>query len=398
MVQMLSTGPRLSLAERDRRYAAIREQLRERGVDCLIVAGTDLFYLTNHLPGEVVGLLPTAGDEPPTVQLNNRHLVDVPAQVLLDAQDWVRDVRSAGDAIVARIKELGLEQGTLGLTRTRAGVGGLGHGFYTELQSAFPQAKLVDVSDVLINLRTIKSDEEIALIDRANRLFDIAVARVHEFARPGMRGSIVVGEAQRAIVEAGGDVESEVGFNFGPQAHQNPILADICLDREIQPGDIGTLTAHAEYHHYAGHSDAVISFGEPRPLHRALFDAAVRVREIVLATFRDGATHNEVIAAYQKACTDAGFRWSPHGQIHQYGIDVPEFAGPAFRVAGQNGAGSGGGRPDITLRTGMIYSVSPTVVANDCEDRIVCGTSLVVTADGHRELGDRKMELLIAGS
>jgi Xaa-Pro dipeptidase len=398
MVQMLSTGPRLSLAERDRRYAAIREQLRERGVDCLIVAGTDLFYLTNHLPGEVVGLLPTAGDEPPTVQLNNRHLVDVPAQVLLDAQDWIRDVRSAGDAIVARIKELGLEQGTLGLTRTRAGVGGLGHGFYTELQSAFPQAKLVDVSDVLINLRTIKSDEEIALIDRANRLFDIAVARVHEFARPGMRGSIVVGEAQRAIVEAGGDVESEVGFNFGPQAHQNPILADICLDREIQPGDIGTLTAHAEYHHYAGHSDAVISFGEPRPLHRALFDAAVKVREIVLATFRDGATHNQVIAAYQKACTDAGFRWSPHGQIHQYGIDVPEFAGPAFRVAGQNGAGSGGGRPDITLRTGMIYSVSPTVVANDCEDRIVCGTSLVVTADGHRELGDRKMELLIAGS
>jgi Xaa-Pro dipeptidase len=398
MVQMLSTDPRLSLAERDRRYAAIREQLRERGVDCLIVTGTDLFYLTNHLPGEVVGLLPTAGDEPPTVQLNNRHLVDVPAQVLLDAQDWIRDVRSAGDAIVARIKELGLEQGTLGLTRTRAGVGGLGHGFYTELQSAFPQAKLVDVSDVLINLRTIKSDEEIALIDRANRLFDIAVARVHEFARPGMRGSIVVGEAQRAIVEAGGDVESEVGFNFGPQAHQNPILADICLDREIQPGDIGTLTAHAEYHHYAGHSDAVISFGEPRPLHRALFDAAVKVREIVLATFRDGATHNQVIAAYQKACTDAGFRWSPHGQIHQYGIDVPEFAGPAFRVAGQNGAGSGGGRPDITLRTGMIYSVSPTVVANDCEDRIVCGTSLVVTADGHRELGDRKMELLIAGS
>ncbi|HLH25804.1 MAG TPA: M24 family metallopeptidase [Chloroflexota bacterium] len=398
MAQTLSTGPRLSLAERDRRYAAIREQLRARGVDCLIVTGSDLFYLTNHLPGEQVGLLPTEGDAAPTVQLNGRHLVDVSPQVLLEAQDWINDVRANGDAMAARVKELGLERGTIGLTRTRAGVGGLGHGFYTELQAAFPQAKLVDVSDILINLRTIKSEEEIALIDRANRLFDIAVARVQEFARPGMRGSIVVGEAQRAMVEAGGDVESEVGFNFGPQAHQNPILAEVCLDREIQPGDIGTLTAHAEYQHYAGHSDAVISFGEPRPLHRALFEAAVRVREKVLATFRDGATHDQVIAAYQQACTDEGFRWSPHGQIHQYGIDVPEFAGPAFRVAKQNGGGGGGGRPDITLRAGMIYSVSPTVVANDCEDRIVCGTSLVVTADGYRELGDRKMELLIAGS
>jgi Xaa-Pro dipeptidase len=394
MAQTLSTGPRLSLAERDRRYAAIREQLRARGADCLIVTGSDLFYLTNHLPGEQVGLLPTNGDAPPTVQLNGRHLVDISPQVLLEAQDWVSDVRATGNPMVERITELGLERGTIGLTRTRAGIGGLGHGFYTELQSTFPQARLVDVSDVLVNLRTIKSDEEIALIDRANGLFDVAVARVHEFARPGMRGSIVVAEAQRAMVEAGGDVESEVGFNFGPQAHQNPILAEVCLDREIEPGDIGTLTAHAEYQHYAGHSDAVISFGEPRPLHRALFEAAVRVREVVLATFRDGVMHSQVIAAYRKACTDAGFRWSPHGQIHQYGIDVPEFAGPAFQVAQQNG---GGGRPDFVLRAGMIYSVSPTVVANDREDRIVCGTSLVVTADGHRELGDRKMELLIAG-
>ena len=55
-------------------------------------------------------------------------------------------------------------------------------------------------------------------------------------------------------------------------------------------------------------------------------------------------------------------------------------------------------RADFTLRAGMIYSVSPTVVANDREDRIVCGTSLVVTPDGYRELGNRKMELLIAGS
>src|SRR5581483_2117321 len=77
MAQTLSTGPRLSLAERDRRYAAIREQLRERGVDCLIVTGSDLFYLTNHLPGEQVGLLATDSDAPPTVQLNNRHLVDI---------------------------------------------------------------------------------------------------------------------------------------------------------------------------------------------------------------------------------------------------------------------------------------------------------------------------------
>lgn len=394
MAQLVTAGPQLSLKERDRRYAAIREQLRARGVDCLIVAGTDLFYLTNHLPGESVGLLPTDAAIPPTVQLNGRHLVDISPQVLLDAQDWVSDVRGNASAMLDRIKELHLEHGVIGLTRSRAGIGGLGHGFYTELQAAFPQARLEDVSDIFTNLRTIKSEEEVALIDRANRLFDIAVERVHQFARPGMRGAVVVGEANRAMVEAGGDVESMLGFNFGPEALQNPILAELCLDREIQPGDFGTMTAHAEYRHYAGHSDAVICFGEPQPLHKALFEAAVHVRDVVLGQFREGVTHDSIIKTYQQACLDTGFRWSPHGQIHQYGIDVPEFPGPAFAL----GKPSGGGRPDFALRSGMIYSVSPTVVAKDSEDRIVCGTSLVVTADGYRELGDRKMELLVAGA
>ncbi|HYY87600.1 MAG TPA: hypothetical protein VFA49_02295, partial [Chloroflexota bacterium] len=50
----------LSLGERDRRYARLRADLNERGVDATIAFGSDLFYLTNGLPGERVGLLPTA--------------------------------------------------------------------------------------------------------------------------------------------------------------------------------------------------------------------------------------------------------------------------------------------------------------------------------------------------
>jgi hypothetical protein len=100
MAQVLDTTYRLSLQERDRRYAAIREQLRERGVDCLIVTGSNLFYLTNHLPGEQVGLLPTDPGVPPTVQLNGRHLVDVSPEVLLEAQDWIGDVRNSANSMM----------------------------------------------------------------------------------------------------------------------------------------------------------------------------------------------------------------------------------------------------------------------------------------------------------
>jgi Xaa-Pro aminopeptidase len=395
MAQTISSNPRLSLNERDRRYAAIREQLRERGIDCLIVTGSDLTYLTNYLPGELFGLLPTNPDIPLTVQIMGRYLVDVSPQVLLDGQDWVSEVRAANSSepTLERIKELKLEGGTIAVTRSRSSTGGLSHGFYADLQAACPNAKIVDATDILLNLRTTKSEEEIALIDRANRIFDAGVARVAEYARPGMRGAEVVQEAINAMVAAGGDLESTVGFNFGAEAMQNPILGHLCLDREIQPGDMGTLTAHAHYKHYAGHSDAEVSFGEPRQLHRELFDAVLYVRDEVLKHFRDGVTQRDIIDAYRTACNATGFRWSPHSQIHQYGIDVPEFPGPAFRA---EGGGEGGA--NFVLRSGMIYSVSPTLVAKDNEQRMLGGTSLVVAKDGYRELGDRKVEIHMAGS
>lgn len=393
MASVSTTGPTISLRERDRRHAAIKAALRDRGVDCAILTGTNLFYVTNGLPGERMGVFP-ASDEPQTVFLNPRHLVDLSPQVLIDAQEWAKDIRP-GDSpapLLERLRELRLEHGTIGVTGSRGPTGGLGHGFMAELTRQLPDAKFMDVSDIFLDLRTIKSEEEVAMIERANVLFDLAVERVQQVVRPGMTGRQAVQEAVKAMWEAGGDLDSTVGFSFGPVPAQNPILGALCWDRPIQPGDIGTLTAHAEYHHYAGHSDQEIVFGEPKPLHRAMFDAVLEVRAEVLRAIRPGATHQDLVDTYREACRRTGFRWSPHSQMHQYGIDVPEFPGPSFAVSGR---GEEGGR-NFVLKPGMIYSISPTLVAAESPDTLLGGTSLVITESGYRELGDRKVELLVA--
>ena len=77
---------------------------------------------------------------------------------------------------------MGLEKGTIGVTESRSTAGGLSHGFYAQLQSGLESAKIVDVSAIFANIRTIKSEEEIAMIDWANRIFDAGVRRVHEVA------------------------------------------------------------------------------------------------------------------------------------------------------------------------------------------------------------------------
>ncbi len=392
MIQQEKVSAKLSLKERDRRYALIRAGLKEKGVDCVIVNGSNLFYLTNGVPGELYGIL-TVDEVPPCVIVNRRHLVDISTQVLIEAQEWVSDFRPGtdGSAAVERIRELHLDKGTLGVA------GGLSYRFYAQLQSALSSAKIVDVSDIFTNVRTVKSEEEVALIDKANRVFDVAIKRVHEVARPGMLGSQVVQEGIKGMWEAGGDLDSTFSFNFGSVPAQNPILAELCLNRRITQGDIGTLTAHAHYSGYAGHSDQEISFGVAKPLYREMFQAVLHVRDAVLRQVRAGATQRNLIDAYRAACKETGFTSSPHSQIHQYGIDVPEFPGPAYRIAdpGAETGGLGGGG-NFALRAGMIYSISPTVVARDGEDTLLGGTSLVVTEDGHLELGERMVELLIS--
>jgi Xaa-Pro aminopeptidase len=387
MAAINQPGPHLSLRERDRRYAAVRERLRDRGADCVVVAGSNLFYLTNSLPGERCGVLPTQ-DLPFEAVLNGRHLMDVSPQVLIDAQDWVKKLRGGNDAspVIDIITELRLDKGTIGITP-----GDYSQSFGRQLQTRLSDAKFVDVGDIFIDLRTIKSDEEIAMIDRANLLFDLAVERVHHVARPGMLGRQVVQEGIKAMWEAGGDLDSTFGFTFAAVPNQSPILGALCKDRPVQAGDIGTMTAHTEYHHYAGHSDQEISFGEPKPVHRDMFNSVLHVRDAVLKQVKAGVTQADLIATYQKACEETGFLSSPHSQIHQYGIDVPEFPGPSFTV----GEAPRGGRANWVLKAGMIYSISPTLVAPS-GDLLLGGTSLVVTENGYRELADRKVELLVA--
>ena len=392
MDQSAAKSPRLSLKERDRRYAAIRNQLREKGMDCAVVSGSNLFYLSNGIPGELHGLLP-AGESPLSVIVNRRHLVDISPKVLLDAQEWVSDFRPGMDAsaLAERIKELGLEKGTIGITS------GLDYRFYTRLQTSLASAKIVDASDIFADVRSIKSEEENAMIDEANRIFDAAIKRIHEVARTGMSGSEVVQEGIRAMWEAGGDLDSTLSFNFGPVPAQNPVLAELSLSERIREGDIGTLTAHAHYGGYAGHSDQEICFGDPKSVHKEMFQAVLFIRDAVLKQVKEGASQRDLIDAYQNACKETGFKSSPHSQIHQYGIDVPEFPGPAYRTPDSNPkAGGLGGAGNYVLKSGMIYSISPTVVSREGNDTLLGGTSLVVTEDGYRNHGDRKVELLIS--
>lgn len=384
---MSSTVSVLSVGERNRRYALLRSMLREREVDCVVVGGSSLFYLTNGVPGERHGLFPTE-QWPPTVAIHDRNVVDLPPEALEEIQAWISDIRPGNDAspLIDRIRELQLARGVIGLVDSTKGYGGLSHGICSRLQEAFPSARFVDVSDVFAAARALKSDEEIALIEHANTVFDAGIEAVLRLARPGMPGRRVVQQAIGAMWEAGGDERSTVNFSCWPSPQRNHVLSQLSLGRTIEPGDAAILTGFAYQAGYGGHGDQQICFGPPSRLHRDMFESLLGVRATVLNAVKPGATQRALVAAYRAACKESGFDPSTQAQIHQYGIDVPEYPGPLF-------AGTSAG-DDFVLHPGMVYSIAPALQTRDGHDTVIGGGSLVVTESGYRELGARPIELL----
>src|SRR5512145_3068498 len=172
--------PRFSLAERDRRWQAVRAKMAEQNIDVIVTPqntghSTDFQantrYLTHcggggdadiaavfPLDGEVTAVATTAQARWPTVQ------------------EWTKDVREArrnyGRVIVERLKELKVDGGRIGITGlgdvegTRTPEGTILYGTWKQVREAFPETELVDATEILAEVRYIKSEEEIAALKK----------------------------------------------------------------------------------------------------------------------------------------------------------------------------------------------------------------------------------------
>src|ERR671918_351310 len=196
--------PRFSIAERDRRWKAVRELMRQANLDVIVTpqnSGHSADYQTNTrylthcgggepdiaavfpLEGEVTAIATSAAPRWPTVQ------------------DWVTDVREArrnyGRVIVERLKELSVERGRIGITGlgevggTRTPEGTIFYGTWKQIREAFPDAELVDATSILTEVRYVKSQEEIEALTKSMEIIELALEAEMKSARPGVSDWVV---------------------------------------------------------------------------------------------------------------------------------------------------------------------------------------------------------------
>ena len=292
----------VSLAERDRRWARIRGEMAKRGVDCLLLNGNsgrwnemnaNIRYVAGYadpLSGTCYALFPTGGPGTLVTQMTGKRS--------LFTLSWFEDLRvgqtiDLATIVEERLTDLGATKGTLGLVgmvfRARENIG-LPWNLLEEIKKRLPNLKIVDVTDLFFELRSVKSDEEIRCLEKSAEISEIGFEAHIKGYRPGMTEREYYSAIVHAMDAAGAEPPTflllESGPLSGPWLTQDPIPSNRVLNR----GDYIISEASPKFAGYQAQSLQCAILGKPNAEMRELVKYGAEVWHRVTDLLRPGNT------------------------------------------------------------------------------------------------------------
>lgn len=225
-----------------------------------------------------------------------------------------------------------------------------------DFQRAVPDAELVNAHDLIWPMRMVKDDEERAAMRRAAALIDQVYEAVLPQLRMGMGRREIAWLIDEVIFAHGADWMSfHTGIYIGGKAEQGaPDVFDASVQRVLEPGGCIAFDFGALLDGYCSDFGRTVFIGEPTPHRRAIYDLVMRAQSAAIAAMVDGRiTAEQLDDVARSIISEAGH--GPrfiHRLGHSIGKDVHE---PPFLLQGDQ----------TVLRTGMFFTIEPSVVLDD---------------------------------
>jgi Xaa-Pro dipeptidase len=386
--------PTFSLKERDRRWRRLREEMKKAGFDALIALpnqghwdqfGCDTRYITQigGTQTEVGCVLPLEADVSAVVRGAN----EIEWWGL--AQDWVTDIRpsrrSYGEPVIERLKEIRAERvGVIGLSGlVRAPEGVVPWGTFEKIRTALPHMKFENGTEVMQEVRAVKSGEEVAFIEKAAEIIGYANEALIAHAKPGVGEHELIAEMLREIVRRGG--EPITMMLFGTGGPEVPWAQRVFTTRKLKPGDLINTEVEGKYAGYIAQALQPISLGpKPKELEN-IFDATKVIFERMLKFLKPGITFGAVAKFYRNEVQAAGYE--PDGALmHGRGLgeDAPMLWGARVDFPEQ----------DQTIKEGHVFILKPACKQGFMRDSIRAGDTVAIEAGGARRLGKRELAFI----
>jgi Xaa-Pro dipeptidase len=245
-----------------------------------------------------------------------------------------------------------------------------------KLEGAFEA--LVEMNRDYVELRLVKSAEEIDWLRVGAAYSDAAIEALRKELKPGLTERDLWDITEHAYTREGGTTQIHY---FGVTSMENP---DCCVprqfpeNRKVQAGDVVFCEISGMFWDYSGQVLRTFAVGaDPTPLYRDLYATAEAAFDAIAAVLRAGTTPEQIIEV-SGVIEKAGFT-TCDDLMHGYGGGYfPPVLGSQSRPAGPI--------PDLPLKAGMTVVVQPNVITKDQRAGVQVGELVHITDHGFERL------------
>jgi Xaa-Pro aminopeptidase len=325
------------------RQKTVRDSLAKLNLDGLLLTlPADIAYLTNFTGDDSIALI-TPGDLILVTDFRYKEQAQIEA-------GWLKSVIRDGKMETALAETmLGSKAKRVGFEANRASFGQI-HALDKAIKEKAGKEvlELVPVEDLMVNIRKVKDDHEIALIRKAAAIAEEAFTAVRETIKVGQSENYYAGLLIFEIRSRGGsDASFPVIIGAGPNSslcHYRPADA---LVREDQPllFDWGAL-----YEGYCSDITRTMMLGRVAPKLKEIYKIVLEAQISAIDFLRPGVTTQKADKVARDVIDNAGYKdFFGHGLGHGIGREIHEL--PTMRKTGG----------DEELRPGMIITVEPGI-------------------------------------
>ena len=250
--------------------------------------------------------------------------------------------------------------------------------------------KVVDGQQLMHEVRKIKTQDEITLLNTATMMVDAAYDELYRFMKPGVKENECVGVVSKVLYDLGSEHVEGVNAISGERCSPHP---HVYTDRVLRPGDPAFFDILHSFNGYRTCYYRTFAVGSASP---AMVDAYKRCRDYMdaaISIVKPGITTADVVKLWPRA-EEFGFANEEAAFALQYGhgVGLSIWEKPIFsRLVSLE-------HPEI-IEEGMVFALETYWPASDGWSAARLEEEVVVTRDGCEIITRFPSEkLLVAGT
>ncbi len=187
------------------------------------------------------------------------------------------------------------------------------------IKDAFPEAEIVRADHIMVELRSVKSINEINCLREGYRIAELATKQVIKEIRPGMTELQMVGVAQRVIYENGAEYEGLPMYVFSEASTRHAISRSSY--RKFEKGDIVQLNLSAKIDGYSAAIGYPIVLGKLEGKRRDVVMFGLEAHNWTQKQVKAGVMASDIAKDFYKYFVDNGYKENfVYGPLHGTGL------------------------------------------------------------------------------